>query len=91
MHMFCRLLESYTNEFESNHNFIFISFNQVQRHAASSAVNYSSKSSNTHMKRLAVLLKHDNFEKTFSVSLKNPEGEEAKELLNVMIILLRTT
>ena len=78
MHVFRCLLESYTNEFESNHNFIFISFNQVQRHAASSAVNYSSKSSNTHMKRLAVLLKHDNFDKTLSVSLKKQKEKKLK-------------
>ena len=56
-HLFQRLLKSYTGTFERCHNFIFLSFNQVQRHAASSAVSYKSKTSDSHMKKLAEVLK----------------------------------
>ena len=75
MHVFHRLLKSHTNEFESSHNFVFLSFSQVQRHSVSRAVSYSSKSSITHMAELANVLKHEDFDKKLSISVKDPSGK----------------
>ena len=41
------------------------------------------------MKKLASALQEPNFDKKLAVSLKNPNGKEAKEMLKIMIPLLR--
>ena len=43
------------------------------------------------MTKLDTLLKHDDSDKTLSVSLRKTEGNEAKVLLNIMPPLSRTT
>ena len=62
-HLLNRLLKAHTSDFESCHNFIFLSFNQLQRHASSRTVSYSSKSSGQYMQKLASTLKESNFDK----------------------------
>ena len=90
-HIFQRLLKAYTRNFENCHNFIFLSFNQVQRHAASSAVSYKAKASDSHLNKLASVLKSSDFDRKLKIALVSPYGKESKELLRIMIPLLRTT
>ena len=51
-HLLKRLLRSYTSTFETCHNFIFLAFNQLQRHSASREVFFKAKYSDKNMKNL---------------------------------------
>lgn len=90
-HIFRRLLKSYTHTFEGCPNFLMLSANQIQRHAASKAVAYKAKTSNKHLEKLANLLEEPNIDIKIRESIKNPEGEEAKKLLQTIVPLVRTT
>jgi hypothetical protein len=86
-----RLLLAYVPTFERCHELIFYMLNQKQRHAASRAVFYETKTQSHLLERLKEAVADPGFDPMLAAAQLDPSGPEARELLRIMTPLIRVT
>lgn len=86
-----RLLLNYDPRFERCHELIFYMLNQKQRHSASRAVAYETKTQSNLLERFKEVVAEPDFPHNLAAAQLDPLGPEARELLKIMTPLIRVT
>ena len=85
------LLTQYDHRFARDHHFLFLLYNQAQRHSAAKAVTAKVKSGSREMIRFCELVNAPTFEERLGAAVRHPDSEEAHSFMQSIVGLLRVT
>lgn len=78
-------------KFGTNHNFIFVLFNQFLRHQASRKISIAFKNNPESIRAIADIVEADDFQRSIDIAFKNNDGDESKLLLKKFLPHIRAT
>ena len=85
------MLMQYDKRFCNNPCFLFVVFNQLQRHAAARAVSFRVKGSQTSVDRFNIMVNEPGFSDKLSQSIRNPNTTQARKLARSILNVCRIT
>jgi len=85
------MLMQYDKRFCNNPSFLFVVFNQLQRHAAARAVSFRVKGSQTSVDRFNTMVNQTGFSDTLSEAIRSPNTTKARKLAKSILNVCRIT